>query len=196
MELFERLRVNIGTAKLNKKLAGIKRNKSFTNFKSVKEIGVVWDASFTEDFGKLSDFVRIMQSRNIHVEILGYFPGKELPDNYTAIRYLKCFKRHDINVFFTPVSDEVMEFISKPYDILIDINFRKRFPLSYVSSLSMAKFKIGLLDTKGNKSPFDLMMEINNNTDLDNYISQVVYYLEMINGSVNSSDRSFQNIKN
>lgn len=196
MELFESLRVNIGTAKLNKKLAGIKRNKSFTNFKSVKEIGVVWDASSTEDFGKLSDFVLKMQSRNIHVEILGYYPGKELPDKYTAIRYLKCFRRKEVNVFYTPVTDEVMNFISTPYDILIDINFRKRFPLSYVSSLSMAKFKIGLFDTKEKKSPFDLMMEINNNTDLDSYISQVVYYLEMINGSVNSADKSFQNIKN
>jgi hypothetical protein len=196
MELFESLRLNIATAKLERKLAGTKRKKSFTNFENVKRMGLVWDASIQDDFSKLSDFFQKMNNRNIVVDILGYFPGKELPDRYTAVRYLKCFKREDLNFFFTPVANETVEFINTPYDILIDLNFKKLFPLNYVTSLSSAKFKIGLFEADEDKSPFDLMMEIKNYSDIENYITQVIYYLEMINGSGNSADNSKQGIKN
>ena len=196
MELFESLRLNIGTAKLEKKLAGIKRKKSFTNFHNVKRIGIVWDASCVDDFNYLSGFNQKMSAMNIMVDILGYFPRKELPDKYTAVRYLKCFKKKDINFFYTPVSNEAFEFISTPYDILIDLNFKKTFPLSYVTSLSCAKLKVGLFEEDSEKSPFDLMMDIKASSGIENYFSQVIYYLEMINGSDNSSDKSSQSIKN
>jgi hypothetical protein len=196
MELLESLRLNIGTAKLEKKLASTKRIKLFSNFAEVKRIGIVWDASNLEDFSKLSEFYQKMNSRNILVEILGYYKGKELPDKYTAVRYLKCFKNKDINIFYIPVANEVMEFINTPFDILIDLNFHKLFPLRYVSILSSAKLKVGLFEAVEEKSPFDLMMEIKNYSDIDNFITQAVYYLEMINGSENSSDISNQRLNN
>jgi hypothetical protein len=196
MELFESLRLNIGAAKLKKKLAGVKRKKSFTNFLNVKRIGIVWDASCMDDFNYLSGFNQKMSALNIMVDILGYFPGKELPDKYTAVRYLKCFKKNDINLFYTPVSNEVFEFIDTPFDILIDLNFKKHFPLSYVTSLSSAKFKVGLFEEDAEKSPFDLMMEIKSSSGIENYISQVIYYLEMINRTENIPEKSVQSIKN
>jgi hypothetical protein len=196
MELFQSLRLNIGAAKLEKKLAVIKRKKSFTSFRNVKRIGIVWDASCMDDFSYLSGFIQKMSSRNIIVDVLGYFPGKELPDKYTAVRYLKCFKKNEINFFFAPVSNEAYNFIDTQFDILIDLNFKKQFPLSYVTSLSSAKFKVGLFEDSIEKSPFDLMMEMKDLSDIENYLSQVIYYLEMINGSGNSLDKSVQSIKN
>jgi hypothetical protein len=196
MELLESLRLNIGKAKLEKRLAGTKRIKSFSNFKNVKRIGMVWDASVLEDFSKLSDFYLKMNSRNILVDILGYYQGKALPDKYTAVRYFKCFKSKDVNLFFTPVANEVVEFINTPYDILVDLNFKKLFPLRYVSLLSCAKLKVGLFESVDDKTPFDLMMDIKNCSDINNYISQVIYYLEMINESENYADIYNQRLKN
>ena len=196
MELFESLRLKIGTSKLEKKLAGTKRKRSFTNFTNVKRIGIVWDASSSDDFGKLSVFFQKMNNRNVNVEILGYYPGKELPDKYTAVRYLKCFKRNDVNMFFIPSNNEPAEFIKTEFDILIDLNFENVFPLKYVTTLSKAKFKVGLAEPGEDNSSFDLMMEMKSNRDIDNYLTQVIYYLEMINGSDSSSARSDQSIKN
>ena len=108
-----------------------------------------------------------MQERKIEVTILGYFPGKNLPDQYTAIRYLTCIKKDELNSFYHPVSAETRSFINNRFDILIDINFENLFPLLYITSLSRAGFKVGLFDNNTTESPFDLMMEIKNPVDID-----------------------------
>ena len=93
MELFRNVRLKIGQSILAKKIARTKRKVYYSNISSVKKIGIVWDASKTEEFACLSRFHQKMQERNIEVKILGYFPGKELPDQYTAIRYLNLYKK-------------------------------------------------------------------------------------------------------
>jgi hypothetical protein len=121
-----------------------------------------------------------MHEIKIDVMIFGYFPGKNLPDQYTAIRYLRCIRKDEINSFYHPNTSEAKSFITTPFDILIDINFDKLFPLTYVASLSKARFKVGLLDKETAESPFDLMMEIKRPVDIDSYLTKVIQYLEMI----------------
>jgi hypothetical protein len=181
MELFKSLRLKIGKAILSKKIARTKRKLYYSNISQVKNIGIVWDASRLDDFPSLSRFYQKLHERNIEVKILGYFPGKNLPDQYTAIRYLTCIRKQDINLFYNPVSFETNTFINNRFDILIDINFKKLFPLQYILSLSNAGFKIGLFEPETNETPFDLMMEIKNPIDIDYYLSQIIQYLEMIN---------------
>jgi hypothetical protein len=180
MELFRNLRLKFGKAILTNKIARAKRKVSYTGISRVKNIGIVWDASRTDDFICLSRFCQKMHERNIEVKILGYFPGKDLPDQYTAIRYLTCIKNKEINFFYHPTSPETNAFISNRFDILIDINFQKLFPLQYITSLSNAGFKVGLFESETMDTPFDLMMEIKNPVDLDYYLFQVITYLEMI----------------
>ena len=45
MELFKEFRLKIGKIILSKKVARNKREVSYSNFKNVKSIGIVWDAS-------------------------------------------------------------------------------------------------------------------------------------------------------
>ncbi|MDP3002500.1 MAG: hypothetical protein Q8N38_05175 [Bacteroidales bacterium] len=181
MELFKNIRLNIGKAILTKRIARTKKKVYYSNIDLVKNIGIVWDALRPEDFASLSRFYQKMHKRNIEVKILGYFPGKNLPDQYTAIKYLTCIRKKELNFFYHPVSSETNNFISNRFDILIDINFKKLFPLQYISSLSNAAFKVGLFESESGETPFDLMMEIKNPVDVDNYLIQVIEYLEMIN---------------
>ncbi|MCK7531678.1 MAG: hypothetical protein MZV63_11935 [Marinilabiliales bacterium] len=76
-----------------------------------------------------------MHERNIDVKIFGYYPGKELPDQYTAIRYLTCIRKNESKFFYIPVSTEADVFINTQFDILIDINFERLFPLQYITSI-------------------------------------------------------------
>jgi hypothetical protein len=55
------------------------------------------------------------------------------------------------------------------------------FPLRYISSLSAASFKVGLSDSDPGNSPYDLMMELKPPVKTDDYLRQVLHYLEMIN---------------
>jgi hypothetical protein len=187
MEMFKNIRMNRGESILRKKMSRMNRVKFYSNLGKARSIGMVWDASNPDEFTVLSQFHQKMNERNIEVKILGFFPGKELPDRCTAIRYLTCFKNQDINFFYKPVSPEANSFINTRFDILIDVNFRKLFPLKYISSLSIAGFKVGIFEDDSVNSPYDLMMELNKDTDLNTYLTHVVHYLEMINTDTNKN---------
>jgi hypothetical protein len=190
MELFENIRIKIGNTILKNKLAHTKRKVLFSNINQVKKIGIVWDASKTNEFVSLSKFYQKMQESKIDVKILGYFSGKNLPNQYTAIRYLTCVRKNELNTFYHPVSSETSSFINSHFDILIDINFNKLLPLQYISSLSNANFKVGLFESENGNTPFDLMMEIKGPVNIDNYLVQIMHYLEMINsGTVKKVDK-------
>jgi hypothetical protein len=185
MELFRNIRIKWGKSILLKKISKTSRKVFYSNFNGVKSIGIVWDASNTSDFPSLTRFHQKMHEKNIEVKILGYFSGKELPDQYTAIRYLTFFRKKDLNFFYNPVSSETDYFIRNRFDILIDLNFTKILPIQYISSLSNSSFKVGLFDSETVDSPFDLMMEIKTPVDIESYLNQVVHYLEMIDSGTN-----------
>ncbi len=180
MEFFGNIRLKIGRAILRKRVARINRKMEYRNFLDVRSIGIVWNALNHDEFQGLARFHQRMQERNIEVKILGYYNGKHLPDQFTAIRYLSCIRKVETNIFYIPESTEVQSFINSKFDVLIDINFEKIFTLFYVSKLSKASFKVGLFEQEGSNSPFDMMMEINNPVRTEEYLKQVIQYLEMI----------------
>jgi hypothetical protein len=181
MELFRVFRLKIGNSNLSKKLGKVKRKVYYTNISRIKTIGIVWDASKTEEFNILSEFHQKMNEKGINVTIFGFYPGKMLPDQYTALRYLTCIMKKELSFFYVPYRNEVEKFINTMFDILIDINFEKVFPLFYISSLSRASFKVGLYDKETDNSAFDLMMELKKPVRVEDYLSNVMHYLEMIN---------------
>jgi hypothetical protein len=180
MELFMRLRLRAGKALMTGKLAKIRRKPYYTDFSSIKSIGIVWDASKPEDFQALTKFCQKMSALRIESEILGYFQGKKLPDQYTAIRFLTCLKRQDLDFLYRPVPSVAGKFISKEFDVLVDLNFGKIFPLEYITSLSCARFKVGVPGPKPESSPYDLMISRVNAAGIEPYLEQVIFYLEMI----------------
>lgn len=191
MELFGEIRLKTGNSILSKKLGKVRRKVFYSNISRIKSIGIIWDASKPEDFINLSRFHQQMNERGINVNILGYYPGKELPNQYTALRYLTCFRKQEINLFYVPVSSETERFINTMFDVLIDVNFEKSFPLCYISSLSKASFKVGLFDKEADSSTFDLMIELKKPVRIEEYLSNVVHYLEMINsGSSVQADKN------
>ncbi len=186
MELFKNIRLKIGDGILKNKIAKTKRKPYYSNIHQVKNIGVVWDASKTDDFASLTKFFQKMAELKTEVRIMGYFPGKNLPNQYTAVRYLSIIKREELNMFYHPVSSETNSFITNHFDVLIDLNFKKLLPLQYISSLSHAKLKVGLFESETNNTPFDLMMDLKSPVNVEEYLSHVIHYLEMINsGSAN-----------
>lgn len=186
MELFKNIRLKIGDGILRNKIARTDRKPHYSNIRHVKNIGLVWDASKTDDFICLTKFFQKMAEHKTDVRILGYFPGKNLPNQYTAVRYLSIVKREELNIFYHPVSSETNAFITNHFDVLIDLNFKKLLPLQYISSLSKAGLKVGLFESETKNAPFDLMMDLKSPVNIEDYLNHVLHYLEMINsGSAN-----------
>jgi hypothetical protein len=161
----------------------LRRKRFKGNISTAKKIGIIWDASRIDDFAAISQFHQKMLDKNIEVKVIGYYPEKELPAKLTAIRFLTCLKPEDVNFAYRPVSKEANDFINTSFDILIDTNFRNVFPLEYISSLSAAGLKVGIFDNEYENSPFDIMIDLKKNADLNNYLAQAVHYLEKINTS-------------
>lgn len=181
MELFGEFRQKVGVYILDRKGSRSKRKVQYSNIESIKKIGIVWDATNNHEFSILSKFYQKMNDKNIKVKILGFYPGKELPDNITAIKYLSCIRKPELDFFYKPIfSVEAATFIKTRFDVLIDINFDKKFPLYYVSTLSTANFKVGLWDSRIRNPIFDLMIEIQRPVNIDDYLAHVMHYLEMI----------------
>jgi len=184
MELFKNIRLKIGNIILKNKAAEKKRKTHYSSINEVKNIGIVWDASKIEDFACLSKFCQKMYENKTDVRIMGYFPGKNLPNQLTAVRYLSIIKKEELNIFYHPVSTDTNTFVTNRFDVLIDMNFKKLLPLRYISSLSNAGLKVGLFDSETRNSPFDLMMDIKNPVNVEEYLNQVVRYLEMIKSGI------------
>lgn len=181
MELLGEFRQKMGVYILDKKGSRSKRKVHYSNIENIRKIGIVWDASNNDEFSILTRFHHKMNDRNIKVKIIGYYAGKDLPNNLTAIKFFSCIRKPELDFFYKPIfSVEAATFIKTKFDVLIDINFDKKFPLYYVSTLSTANFKVGLWDS-GNRNPiFDLMIELNRPVSIDNYLEHVMHYLEMI----------------
>lgn len=183
MNLLKSLRVRAGKSMLAGRMSKAVRKQYYFDFYHAKTIGVVWDASRTEDFSILSKFHHQMAELNKEVKIFGYYPGKELPNQFTAIRYFRCIKTKDVDFFYRPLNQESQDFINTTFDILIDLNFKRQFPLIYVSSLSRASLKVGLTDSSPETSPFDIMISLKGPVNTESFLNQVIYYLEMINST-------------
>ena len=183
MKLFGKLRLKVGSRSLRKKIERITRNISYSNINSVRKIGLVWDASNPNDFKNISAFYTKMGQRGINVKVIGFYDHKELPGEYTAIHYFTCLKRSDLNFFFRPSTPECDAFIDEKFDVLIDINFKRIFPLHYITSMSRGSIKVGL-HTDDSSAPFDLMID-KREPAVNDYLEQVVHYLEMINNTTN-----------
>ncbi len=180
MVLFKGIRFFFGRTILKNRRNKIRRIKKFNNLRNSHKIGIVWDGSKPDDFDSISSFYQDMQNINIQVDIVCYYPDKVLPDKYTAIRYLNCFKQSDLNLFFIPQVYDINEFINTPYEILIDINNNEYFPLEFITTLSRAEFKVGHERLKY-KDQLDMTMSTDKANDPAYYLEQVKYYLEMIN---------------
>jgi len=180
MELFRGLRTKIGNAILHNKVGRNKRKVSYNNIELVKNIGLVWDASRTDEFPYLSKFHQKMAENKAEVNILGYYSGNNLPNQYTAIRYLSIIKKEELSFFYHPLSSETNKFVNKNFDVLIDLNFKKLLPLTYISSLSNARLKVGLFEAETGNTTFDLMIDLKNPVNIEEYLSQILHYLEMI----------------
>lgn len=181
MELFGKLRTRIGNNLLRKKAERLTRKKFYSGINEVRKIGVVWDASSLDEFPVLARFCQTMQERNIEVTIKGYYSGKILPDQYTAIRYLTCIRRNELGFFYHPLSGETASFINQKFDVLIDANFNDILPLRYLSVLSLASFKAGIFRGEKDEQQYDLMIEMKDPVNLESFLNETLTYLEMIN---------------
>lgn len=177
--MFNKLKLKVGHRRLRKALKGIKRNRLVYNLDTARTIGVLFNATSEEVYHHVANFSNQLLGRNLQVEMLAFFAGKEVPNSYLANPKLKLFTKRELNWYRKPCVPHVDEFIDKEFDILIDLSMEELFPLKWIATLSKSKFKVGNLSYYG--TPNDMIINLKPNNDIEYLLSQVIHYLQLIN---------------
>lgn len=181
MEVFGNLRQKAGIFMLRKRHSPVKRLKQDFDLEKVKKVGILWDASYENDFQHLAALNRQLTQEGKSVEVIAWIPGKVVPDRLTGLTYMKFLRRNDLNWFFIPASEDARSFITTKFDLVIDINPSSLFPLLSLCSLSSSPMKVGPdLTNEPDKTPYDLMIRTQKPFSIALFLEQAMLYLSMI----------------
>ena len=180
--ILENIRLRIANMLLRKKSARVKRQKMLYDFASAKYVGVVCSPQDEENTKHLRDFLYHLTQKGIQYSVFAYFDGNEIPENYLYWKGLDFITRKDLDFFFIPKSQVVDKFINEPFDILINCTVAHYFPVEYISQLSVAKCKVGVM--REDDSCYDLMIDVKKNQTLEYFLKNLEKYLSNLKKSI------------
>ena len=163
-----------------KEVVNTGRDRKLTNLKDAKRIGILYNLDDVPDYDVVEEFVTQLQHDRKEVRALGYVKNKNLISRFLPKLSYDFFSGKDINWFYKPVKQKVMDFISKDFDLLIDLDMKDSLPLKYISGLSMSMCRIGRY-SEGSSSCYDFMLDVNSSMPVTEFIKQITHYLTIIN---------------
>ena len=145
------------------------------DFASAKHVGVLCSPQNETDTEQIKVFLQYLLQKGIQYTVLGYFNGKKIPENFLYWKGMDFITRQDLNFFFIPRGPVIDKFINEPFDMLINGNVAGFFPMEYISQLSMAKCKVGIM--REEKLSCDLMIDIKKNQTIEYFLTNLKTYL-------------------
>jgi len=182
--MFKRIRTFIGKYIFNKELLKLSQNHKMINLEEAKRIGILYTLDDVPAYNLVSGFVSQLQHDHKEVKALGYVRDKSLISRFLPKLSYDYFSKKDINWFFIPIHSKVKDFISKEFDILIDLSLQDTFTLKYISGLSRAFCRVGKYSEE-NTDYYDLLFDVKATLSLNDYIKQITHYLTVINHDPN-----------
>jgi hypothetical protein len=179
VKIIDRIRRNTGLKALNKNFRSVKRNKFVHNLTSAHKLALVGIVNSNKDFEDVLNLQKLLITKNMQVDVLVYFPGKEIPQQLLLRKGINIFKRTEINWFGKPLIPFAEQFCKVEYDILIDLSLFEIFPIRWISTLSRAMFKVGALGYPGN--PYELIINVDNRKEISFLSEQIIHYLTLLN---------------
>ena len=173
------LRYKIGKYFLNQELIGFTRQRGFDGFENSKSIGILFDATQKDDLELVIRYVKYLKDHKKRIKAIGFFQGKTIPEMVFSKLEYDYFTKKDLNWYFKPIPGFVEQFINEDFDVLIDLNLERAFPLKYISSLSNAKFKIGKFQ-EGN-TIYDFMIDVPQDKGIKYFLRNLDLYIQQIN---------------
>jgi len=177
MVLFKKLRLKIGKRILRKRLRKISRSCALFNFDNAHSVGVIFKAEDNKQIEIIRNFLQYLTEKKNNICAIGFVDNKRIPDFLMLKKGYNFFCRKDLNIYFLPNNPLVSDFLSKPFDILIDLSLEKHLALDYIVSMSNAKFKIGPL--KQNRHSYDLMIDIKSTAGVEPLIENIKHYTKV-----------------
>lgn len=159
------------------------------DFSKIKTVGIIFDATSTEDYEIVKRYVVYLREHLKKVKVIGFFSTKEIPAlTYSKLEY-DFFSTKELNWMGRPNSVIIRNFIEEEFDLLIDLNIHDHFALKYIAALSKASFKVGKYD-ESDAYIYDMMIDADNTKTVKYFLRQIDTYITMLNkqGTENSTN--------
>lgn len=179
--LVNKIRMNVGSYFLKKEMRIRKREIQGMGLESARSIGILFNAKDERTFKQIREFADQLRGGGLReVKALGFVPKQEVASFLQSSQDFDFFSREDFNWYYKPQGRKVVGFISEPFDILIDLRLSKFTSLLFIVALSRAQFKVGRYRADF-KDFYDLMIDVEESSDLPYFMSQIQHYLSMLN---------------
>jgi len=177
--MFEKIRRKIGLYYYNRDRLKSRHVHGMVNLPEARRVGILYTLEDVPDYDRVSEFVTQLQQEHKEVKALGFVKSKSLVRRFLPKLSYDFFSRRDVTWFYRPIHDTVKDFMSKEFDLLIDLSLSDSFPLKYISGLSSAICRVGRF-SEDNTPYYDLMIDIKPASSVDDYLSQIRHYLTII----------------
>lgn len=180
MKLTKKIRAKLGQLKFQNDLQKIKMKHEVVSFDEAVKIGLLYDATDERDYEVVKAYVKQIRSTyKKEILALGYVDKKVLPPGQFAQYGLDFFTKKDLDFRLIPKDPIVQNFINEKFDILVNFNSGKCFPLHYISAMSHARFRIGRFDRRY-MNCYDMMVQITDDPPIKNVIEEIQVFLRQL----------------
>lgn len=177
------LRLKVGSYFLKQEMRNRNRQSVGVRLEDAKTIGILFNADGEKAFKLVREFSELLRDGGKRkIKALGFVPKVEVASFLQTSQDFDFFSKEELNWYFRPQGEKVSGFTKESFDILIDLRVERFIPFLFLVGLSKAKFKVGRYGA-GLEEFYDLMIEVDDKTELEFFITQTKRYLDMIDSA-------------
>ncbi|MBL1233645.1 MAG: hypothetical protein COA31_013080 [Flavobacteriales bacterium] len=180
--MLKKFKLNIAQFLLNKKNKNTVRKVKAIGLDKAIEIGIIYDATNRMEYDAVKKLTNYLIEERKKVATLGYINSKKGSELMSPHLHYRYFDNNNLSRLMIPKGNEVDKFIATPFQILIDLTMSDCFPNKYITTLSIARFKVGACGDYRDEA-CDLTIALKENKSIDQLILQIKHYLKMINAA-------------
>lgn len=168
----------------------LKRDKNFVSFPNVTTIGIIYDASTEAQHRSITNFVKDLQNEQKKIKSLGYVNLKKMPEYCFPQLIFEFCNSRSFRWNLKPSLQNLKDFAANDFDLLIDFTPSSFYQIKNIVAGSPAHFKVGRYVEKFIEL-YDLMIQVDDHTPLDEVLKHTYFYLKMINNNDQGEDQQF-----
>ena len=176
--LLRKIKQGIGDRILRREIEPV-RLRSGSNFRSAQRVGIIYQDVDKLYYDRLQEFGSHLKAKYdikvVHTLAFVDEKEKKLPEYQRQKADAEFFTRQDLNWHLKPIQN-VSNFITQDFDILIDFSGGKIVPLNFVLKESIARMKVGMRGTPAERY-CDFIIDMGDQFGVDKFIEQLNLYL-------------------
>ena len=178
MSIIRKTQNKAGEYFLKAEAQAVKRNRKAFNLDTADTIAIIFDATDATEFDTIKKYIKKLKEEKRKVRALGFYDAKESPVMMASKLEYDFFTRKQLKWYLKPDDPIINNFLSEPFDILLNLSLHAKTPIIYLVALSHARFRVGPSNKKLNPY-YDLIIQ-NKENQLNSLIADTEGILAMI----------------